>query len=255
MKTFYYYKALRRTIIQLLDVFNDIQISRYDTNGVITDTFKVPLKFAPKMTAWTWLYEKKDDEMLPIMSMQLNSVEFSPDRLGNRLKRIITSRNIDDGTIEKFLNPIPYNFGFQLSIWSLHMVDVDQILEQILPYFAPYIIMRINITELDATFDVKVIFNGCSPDITNEYTDEERRVLMWNLDFMVHGYLFQPSSDSALIKKIITNYYTNEDSFNDRSTESTFTSAASGESVSTIHTGLGYDADSEILYSYERFGD
>jgi len=240
-----------------LDIFNDIQVSRYDTDGAITDTFKVPLKFSPKMKAWYWINERKDDEMLPIMSVQLTSVEFAADRMGNKLRRIVTSRTPSVGTLEKFLNPVPYNLGFQVGIWALHMVDVDQILEQILPYFTPHITMRIKISELDATLDVKVIFNSCSPDVSGEYTDEERRVLLWNMDFMVHGYLFQPISDVKLIKEIITKYYTDETTWEgNRFTETLFTSGASGaESIATLHTGTGYDTDGTILYNYERWGD
>lgn len=257
MNTYYYYKSLRKNIIQFLDIFNNIQIGRYDSNGNITDTFEVPLKFAPKSKAWYWIYEKKDDEMLPMMSSEITSIEYAAERQGNKLRNIVKSRDVSQGTLEKFLNPVPYNIGFQLNLWSKYMIDVDQILEQILPYFSPNIFMRINMSQLDASFDVKVLLNSTSPDLNSEYQDEDRRIILWSLDFTIQTYLFKPVSSSGLIEKIITKIYTNEDKWNDyRFTETTFTSGASGhEAVAMYHKALGYDDDGDILYNYERWGE
>lgn len=257
MKTYYYYRALRKIIVQFLDIFNDIQVARYDSEGNITDTFDVPLKFAPKSKAWYWIYEKKSDEMLPMISCEITSIEYATERQGNRHRNVIVSRSLDDDTIRKFLNPIPYNINFQLNLWSKYMIDIDQILEQILPYFGPYIFMRTSIDQLDLSFDAKVMLNSVSPDLNSEYTDEERRIVRWMLDFTVQTYLFKPiSDDPSIIKKIITKYYTNEDMWNEhRFTETEFTSGAEYASVASLHTGLGYDEDANILYKYERWGD
>lgn len=257
MRNYYYYKSLRKNIIQFLDIFNNIEIGRYDSNGNITDTFIVPLRFAPKQKMWYWIYENKEDEMLPMMSAEITSIEYAPDRQGNRLRSIIKSRDVSAGNLEKFLNPVPYNIGFQLNIWSKFMIDVDQILEQILPYFSPHVFMRVNISQLDASFDVKVLLNSASPDLNSEYQDEDRRIVLWSLDFTIQTYIFKPISSSGLIEKIITKIYTDKDSWDDhRFTETMFTSGASGaESVAMYHKALGYDDDGDILYEYERFGD
>jgi len=256
MKTYYYYKALRKTIIQFLDMFNDIRIARYASDGsTVRSYIRVPLKLAPKEKVWYWINERKDDEILPIMSVTLQTCDFASDRQVNKSAKIVKTTTLDQKTVSRFLNPVPYNFGFQLSIWALYMVDIDQILEQILPYFTPHTVTKINIPELDATLDIKVIFQSCSPDVTFEMADEERRKLLWNLDFLVQGYLFQPVTDDEIVEQIITNFYLNDERFNERSTETTFTSGApvSGASETLWQLGLGYDADAEILFQYEIF--
>ena len=171
-REYYYYNSIRKTIVQFLDVFKNIQIARHDAEGTVNGYSKVPIKFGIKEKVWYWIHEMKSDEMLPMMSVVLSSVEYASDRQTSKMRNVVKSTSISEGELSKFLNPIPYNFGFTMTIWSLHMVDVDQILEQILPYFTPTIFIRINIPELDATLDLKTIFQGCSPDVTTEMSDE-----------------------------------------------------------------------------------
>ena len=265
MRPYYYYKVIRKTIIQFLDYFNDIKIGRYSDGAGVADgvifegTYTVPLKFGPKQKTWYWIEERKDDEILPILSCTLQGVEYAADRMGSRDAKICKSTDIDSKTLQRFLNPIPYNFQFQVTIWSLHMVDVDQILEQILPYFNPFIQIRISIPELSTTMDMRVQFNGANPDVTFDMADEERRVLMWNLDFTVQGYLFQPLLDpdtAGLVEQIIINYYTKCGYFNARDNTTLFTSAAPSAALYQSWTkGITAfpDPDAEILYKYEVF--
>jgi len=253
MKNYYYYSAIRKTIVQFVDVFNDIRIERKDRYGVTTGYKKVPIKFGTKEKTWYWLNQKKDEEMLPMISVILSSVEYAPDRQTNNNKNVGKSSNINTGEILRFLNPVPYNFGFTLSIWSLHMIDVDQILEQILPYFSPTIFIKVDIPELSANFDFKVIFSGCSPDVTESMQDDEIRVLKWNLEFTVQGYLFKPVSDAKIIKKIINKFYTDQYSWSKRFMETEYTSGAGFEAESMYIKGEDpfYDIDvwqSSTLY-------
>jgi len=251
MKTYYYYKALRRTITQFLDLFNDIKIARYDVNGSFLKNVVVPLKYAPKEKIWIWLNERHDDEMLPQMAVTLTGVEYSLERQTNKHFRITDCTSADESSISRYLNPIPYDLNFQLGIWSLYMYDVDQILEQILPYFQPYIYMRVGIPELSSTFETKVLFNSASPDIETEYADEGRRILKYTLDFTVQTFLFKPIEVTGLIRTILANFYMNESTWNTAfaDTDSTFTSAASGESMRLI----GPSADDPSIYTYEIF--
>lgn len=230
MKTYYFYQALRKTIIQFLDLFNDIQIARYNLDGSFLKYAIVPLKYAPKEKIWYWLNERKDDEMLPMMAVTLQGVEYDLERMTNKNRYIIETTSASAGAIQRYLNPAPYNLQFQLGVWSLYMNDVDQILEQILPFFQPYAYVRVNIPELFSSWQSKVIFNSVAPEFEFEYSDELHRVLKYTLDFTVQTYLFKPIESTGLAKKIFMNYYTTEGTFNTRSLTSTFTSGASGES-------------------------
>jgi len=137
------------------------------------------------------------------------------------------------------------------------MVDIDQILEQILPFFEPQAFTQINIPELDATVDVKVVFQSCTPDVTFEMSDPDRRMLLWNLDFVVQGYIFRPITDSGIAEEIILNFYTDEDAFDNRSTLSVLTlgEPVSGASETMYLSGGGYDDDGAVLFDYEVFSE
>jgi hypothetical protein len=257
MKEYYYLKGLRKTIIQFLDTLNDIQVARYDENGNFTQLYKVPVKFGVKRKIWYWLEERKNEQMHPMISVQMTGLEFDTNRLVNKQFKVTRTKDISgSGITERFPNPSPYNINFSVSIWALNMTDIDQIIEQILPFYNPYIFIKIKIPELDADLDLKVIFNSVSPDVSNDIPDDDYRNIVYNMEFTVHGYLFRPVADSSLIKRIITKFYADEDAWAYMGTESTYTSGASGhESESTYIKAVPpwYDNDGEILYKYYIF--
>jgi hypothetical protein len=253
MKTYYYYQALRKTITQFLDVFNDIKIKRYDESGNFIRYITVPIKFAPKERAYYYIFENHQDEMLPMISVTMNSIEFASDRMGSNYH--VLTKSMQECQVSQFLNPVPYNLGFTVYLWTKYMSDIDQILEQSLAYFAPHIFIRITIPEVDFSFDVKVVFTGASPDMQTDMSEEERRVIRYTMDFSVHTYLFRPVEDSGVIKTIYINYYTNLGTFDAAlaDTTSLFSSAASGESQ--VFSGLGEcsQIEDEKIYNYEIY--
>jgi hypothetical protein len=231
-------------------MFNDIQIARYSRTGQFLKYVTIPLKFGPKEKVWYWLNERKDDEVLPIMSASIQGIEYSLERATNKHRNIKISE--DANNITRYLNPVPYDINFQVSVWSLYMTDIDQILEQILPYFQPYVFTRLQIPELSSTFDIKVVFTSASPEIDMEWTDDNFRVLKYILDFSVQTYLFRPIETTGKIGEIIINYYQNEAAFGSRLSSSTFTSAASGESQFFSGVSAGATPDDHI-YEYELY--
>lgn len=265
MKKYYYHNILRKNIIQFLDLFNNIKIIRYNKDGTRRSRIKVPLKYGPKEKVWYWLHERKNEEILPIMSASMTALEFDSARVGNKLNNIIKSVTPSASRLERFPNPTPYNISFSINVWSLHMVDIDQILEQILPYFAPEVMMRVKIPELDASVDTKVVFLSCSPDVNDVMADDEVRVLKWNIDFLVHAWLFKPlevlgtgDGDAGFIEKMITRFYTNKEvweQYRYLDTTSTFTSGASGhEAESLVIKGVPpWQSEVGIMLNYERW--
>jgi hypothetical protein len=261
-KVYYYYKTLRKAIIQCLDLFNDIYIARFDNNGNAVATIQVPLKFGPKEKAYYWMMERSKnmgkEEILPIMTLNLVSIDFDGARMANKHDQITVSKSISAGTVSEFLNPTPYNISFSLNIWALHMVDVDQILEQILPYFQPYVMAKLSIPEMNTTVEMKIIFQSASPDISDEMGEEDLRVVKWSCSFVAQTYLFQPVelSSGGIIKEIIRNYYIDLDTFEGRSTATTFTSAATaGELEVSWMKGLGWDPTYKIITDYQLFDE
>jgi len=269
MKNYFYYNVLRNTIVNFLDCFNDIQITRYDPDtGALVKYIEVPLKLWAKEKAWYWINDSNIpeggifDERLPLMSTEILSITYDATRQTNPFSKITlnttassaASAAVDTGQITKLLNPVPYNIAFSIRIWSLYMSDIDQILEQILPFFSPTIQYRVRIIQLDVAFDVKVVFESATPEIDSEYGDEDRRIIKWNLDFNVQTYLFKPVEITKITKSIFINEYTSDAQWAARQTDSMFTSGASaGEAKSLIGYHPWYDTDGNKLFNYELF--
>ena len=253
MKTYFYYKALRRTIIQFLDAFNDIKVIRYLQDGTTIDKYiEVPVKLAGKEKTWYWLNERKDDQVLPMITAWITTMDFATDRKVNSLANVCSVSTPSAGDMTSYLHPVPYNLTFTMNIWSLHMSDTDQILEQIFPYFDPYIFIKVKIPELNSSFEVKVIFQSCTPEIITEIPDEDYRIINYTLDFQIQTYMFKPIETKKIIKKIATQYYLNEDRFNAGLGSGTLSAGPSG-GFQGLLTAQGYDDDGNILSSYEEF--
>jgi len=236
MKQYYYYEVIRKLIIQFLDAFNDIKVKRYMPDGrTVRDLIAVPIKLAVKEKFWYWYNERKDDEMLPMITAWMTTIDYATDRQVNSFFEMCSSIDYDTLTYQKFLHPVPYNFTFTLSIWSLHMVDVDQILEQILPFFAPHIYIKMRIDELNVEHDVKVVFQSATPEVSLEMPDEEYRVINYTLDFQIQAWLFKPVETGKLVDEICINL----------NTGSTETSASSGGTITICASGDGAD---KIIY-------
>ena len=255
MKTYFWYKALRRTTIQFLDLLNDIKVAKYDNNGDIIKYVAVPLKLWPKTKTWMWLNDRKEDKSTPMMTCQLTGISYDDNRAAGVNFYNDFNKDVDLKIINRYLTPVPYNLDFRVMILCQYMVELDQILEQILPYFSPNVIMRISIEEIGVNYDVKVILDNCSPDVDSTMAEEDYRMLIWSLDFVVHGFMFKPITDSKIIDKIVVDVYTNLDSFIDVDTTATITSAASaGQDIRMLTVGVGLD-DGDILYKYEKYDD
>lgn len=253
MKNYYYYKVFRKTIIQFLELFDDIKIARYNTSGEVLKYVTVPIKFSPKTKAYMYIRDSgRNEEMLPMISVDLQSIDFDSTRMGNRHQDIKIVKNIDTLIQQQYKNCVPYNLTFNLRIWALHMVDIDQIYENILPYFAPYVFMRIYIPELDTNVEVKVILQSCSPEMTDDVSEEEARVLRWGTTFVAQTWLFKPVKDAKIIEKMFLNFGTPDFTLGE------FPSAANGLSggfagKADSLVALGYDEDAKILYDYEEW--
>ena len=251
MKQYFFFNVFRKSIVMFFDAFNDIKIARYAADGKTIDRYiKVPIKHSVKEKVYYWLNERKDDEMLPMITAYISSIDYAADRKVNSAHSFTANCDNIEGTntpsAETYLHPCPYNLIFTMNIWTLHMVDIDQILEQILPFFCPHIFVRVTIPELNTSFDNKIIFRSAIPEVSHEMADMEYRVINYTMEFEVQTWFFKPTTDVSLIKKIYGSY---PDPSQPLDTTSTFTSAASGGGGKCELKGKIEDGDLLVKYT------
>ena len=207
----FYYEMIKKYIVAFGCLFNDIHVLRTDKENNTIKDIKVPITFAEKQKVAYQINNinsRSNDfysisSIIPRLSYMLNSsIEFDSQRVLNPiLKR--TNRINTDGVNNEIGVGRPFNFAFQLSIWTKYLDDMFQIIEQVLSFFHPdYHLTIKEIPELDIESSVPVVFQSCSPNFENEFGEQGQRVLKFDMDFIVKGWIYPPIKNAQILENI-----------------------------------------------------
>ena len=207
--TYFYNKNIRNIVILFGTVFNDISIRRVNSSDVVQEEIKVPIAYGPAEKFLVRLREATDISKgkigltLPRMSFEFTAITYDPTRklvTGKQFKKVHPS---DHTKLTRIFSPTPYNFDFNLSVMVKNSDDGTQILEQILPYFAPaYQVTMNESSSMGIKRDIPVIFTGLTTEDTYEGDFLARRALIHTLTFTVQGFLYGPTSDIGIVKEV-----------------------------------------------------
>lgn len=207
----FYFGSIRKYIVLFGSLFNDILIDRVNEAGDAVDTLKVPLSYGPKDRYLVRLQENPDllrqvNQVLPRMSFEIKSVEYDSSR---KLNTIGKNRNLTDNAniLGYQYNPVPYNFNIDLSILARNADDACRIVEQILPFFKPEWTTAINlIPEMGIVMDIPVVLKNIQYEDTYEASFNDRYAIIWELQFVLKGYIFGPISSQSIINTVDINF-------------------------------------------------
>ena len=211
--------SLRKYIIVFGTVFNDIYINRLSATGEVLQTLKVPLTYGPKDKVLSRLEQspRLDNQVgiiLPRISFEMTTMEYDPTRKLNTLNKL-TKQSATAGTDDEVkyqYQPVPYDMQFEMNILVKNAEDGTRIVEQIVPYFTPAFTVSVNVVpEVDGPRDIPIVLNSISSQDQYEGSFEQRRVLIWTLNFTLKGWLYGPSKKSKLIKHAETVFRFPED--------------------------------------------
>lgn len=206
----HYNGILRKYVILMGTLFNDLEIDREDKDGNVVQSLKIPISYGPKerflarIEALGESLERKVGFKLPVISFELTSFEYDSSRRLNPNQTINRVTDRDNKSAKTVNTPIPFDLGFQVALFVKNAEDGLRLLEQILPYFTPeYTATIFPLDDLeDYKDDVPIIFNGLSTQDTYEGDFESRRVLIHTLDFTLKGNVYGPIQyQSGVIKK------------------------------------------------------
>jgi hypothetical protein len=203
----FYFGTHKKMITAFGDFFNNMYIKRVNDAGTVLKNLRVPLSFAPRNKFISRLGEDyakggvNVNTSLPRLSFDIGSPALDEARMKSKLGR---SKQRDDlGTIRALLNPVPYDFPFTLRLWVKSLDDAFQISEQILATFMPELNTQIiDIPEINLVSSVPVILEG------NEKLDEyegsfgDFRVIEWEFNFTMKGYIYRGLSAAGSDKVI-----------------------------------------------------
>ncbi len=209
----FYHQTVRKYVAVFGTLFNDLNIERKNSSGVVIEKIKVPLAYGPKQK---WLLAIQESTVsrkvsairVPRMGFALTGLSYDSSRKLNTIGRNLAA-NTAAGTSSLMTqyNPVPYNFDFTLYILVKNAEDGTQILEQILPFFTPEFTVTINtIPEMGIKADVPIVLN--SADVADEYEGElaTARTITWTLSFSMRGYIYPDIKTGSVIKTIEVNF-------------------------------------------------
>lgn len=210
----YYFSTIRKMEVYFATLFNDIYINRYDSDGDIEQTLKIPLTHMGKDKMLLRVdadpnIERPTAIVLPAMSYEMVGLYYDGNRKLNAVNKYVkTSAAGDANKFRRQFTSVPYNFEFNLYVYTKHLSDSHKIIEQILPFFTPDFTATINlIPEMSMKKDCPVILNDISFEDLYDSGFEDRRAIVWTLSFTIKGYMFGPIVEKPIIKVSNTQFY------------------------------------------------
>lgn len=210
----FYFSTIRKYVILVGTLFNNIRITRTDADGNVTSLLKVPITYAPKDKMLTRVLQDPGIDKpsatipLPFISFEMGKMSYDGTRKLNTIGKVSVKDMSDANKFKYQYNPVPYNFAFKVHIFAKNAEDGTKIIEQILPYFTPDWTTTVKlIPEVDITMDIPVVLDNVSYEDKYDGDFKNRRSIIWTLDLTLKGYIYGPVKSSGIIKFVNTNFY------------------------------------------------
>jgi len=202
--THFYHELTKRYTIAFGSLFNDMQVVHYSENGDEASRVTVPLAYSNKEKFVQRLQDDPDHRQkpaiqLPRMAFELQSLNYDGGRKLQKLNKHFYSR--DNGSSASSLyTPVPYDMIYSLYIVTKTQDDMLQIVEQILPGFAPDVNINVRgIGDPQTSYDVPISLLDVQPSDSYEGTFEDRRQIMWSMNFLMKAVYFGPVNRRSII--------------------------------------------------------
>lgn len=208
----FYHQTIRKYVSLFGSLFNDIFIVRETADRAQKERQKCPISYAPKEKFVTRLYSdptltKSIATTLPRMSFEMMGFRYDQSRKQQSTIRHRVTNPLDGSHPQSQYVGIPYEFDFSLSCYVRNIEDGLQIVEQILPFFTPdYTISATVAQQMDITKDIPIILKSINEKIDYEGAFADgTRLITWDFEFTLKGWLFGPVSNSAIIVGVSAN--------------------------------------------------
>lgn len=195
------HENIRKSVVLFGTLFDDIYISRVDGTK-----FKVPLSYGPQEK---FLARIKQDPFtdretaitLPRMGFEIDTVTYDASRKTPTLVKNAINSGENNSMVTQY-NSVPYNIGFELTVYGKTAEDTTKIVEQILPFFTPQWVVKAKVNEEfgDISYNIPVVLNSVNQLDSYDDAFTERRAVVWTLKFTMKTNFFGPVSSSKIIK-------------------------------------------------------
>ena len=213
---YFYHERLRKTVAIFGSLFTKIHVMRTDKSGKVLSTVRVPLAYSPRAKFLLRLQQVgefgKDDSVaikLPRMTFEMTSIAYDATRqLAKTNSRLQQATVNDNSKRAKVKQSVPYIVTFSLGIYANNQDDALQIVEQIIPTFAPQytVTMRPYKDYPDIKEDVPITLQSVAFVNEGEGQQEQRQSVQYVMDFEVKTSFTGAIDDGEIITKSIMEY-------------------------------------------------
>lgn len=207
----FYHETFKTAIKIFGKLFSNITIKR------ASEIVPVPISYAPKdkviQKYYTWLAGSIQDQIaiqLPRIGFIMGDPTVDKAKQLNRLHRLYPP---GINKTPSSYNAIPIILPFTLSVMTKNSDDMFQIVEQIIPFFYPDFSITVKdnpLLQLETDYIYKLDSITQEQD-TWDGNFEDRRLIIWTMNFTCDLNLYHPVQDSKLIKKMILEGYADSD--------------------------------------------
>lgn len=208
----FYHQTLRRTVIAFGSMFKDIEMIKYHkTTREELERVTVPLTYGGKENFLTRLGQDPDTNKGVALTFPQMSFEMDPALIfdNERLLSGQLEHKLPCNTAGSIQFAVPYIVRFNLYVYIRNVEDGNQIVEQILPFFAPTQTLTLKYVTTDCcdvVEDIPFTLKNVTFDNDYEGNAEKVRSLVWTLSFEAKIQFYGPvNSSRGVIREAIVN--------------------------------------------------
>jgi len=209
----FYHKRVRSCVALFGSMFDDLHVLRTNSNGKVLSQVKVPLSYAPARSFIERLEEMTQGEQaerrvalkLPRMSFEITSIAYDAQRQLPKINQFSVTG--DNQRAKKYYVGVPYTLSFELNVYARSQDDALQVVEQIIPYFAPQYSITVKpfIDQPDIKEDIPISLTGVSFQDDYEGPVEQRRTIIYTMSFDMRVNFYGPEYSGPAIREVNTN--------------------------------------------------
>ena len=221
MFQYYNNESLRKLVVGFGNLFNDMYVAKYDKDGEMIEKDRVPLTYGPKEKFIRRIKEvstisdtTRTRITLPRMGFEMLGMSYDPTRKANKLRT--TSGTISDGSQVYNYAEVPYLINFGLYTFTRTIEENLQLVEQILPIFAPEFIISMNFSDINKRVNVPIILTSTGISEIYEGDFSETRSITTTFSFIAKSYVYGEQKTSPIIEQADLRFFAEEDVENSR---------------------------------------
>jgi hypothetical protein len=201
-------------LIQFIAAFDDAFVFRYTKDRVAKEKVNVRYILGPKQRVLYDIVNQAKNITLPAVAIEQTNIKRDPSRIQNK-EEYIYRKHLNSNNISKIPQPIPVIMDLNVSMIAGYKEDIDQIVQNFIPWCNPYFIISWKVPEeFGLDFDDEIRSEvSWSGDVSYEnpidISEDAKYRIVGNTSFSIKGWIFPAfETTTAPIYVVNSNFHT-----------------------------------------------